>query len=134
MFMDFKKLTDLAQELGLTLTGFRTDENLELYFDVERKNRPIGCLYKGWSDPEFRLEELVPIPATSMIVFETQAPGALFSLASNGMGVSFCPMNGGGCFLQMTTAIYQDGFNAKTVAAAIQTLTECTDKVKGLIA
>ena len=134
MYMDFRKLTDLAHEQGHELSGFRTDDNLELYCDVKRNNRPIGCLYKGWGDPGFRLEEMVPITANNMIIFEAQAPGALLSLASNGMGVSFCPMDGGGCFLQMTTVLYQDGFNTKTVAAAVQTLSECTDKVKNLLA
>ena len=45
----------LARECGLALAGFRTNDALELYYDLKRGRHDLGFIAKGWEDPGFRM-------------------------------------------------------------------------------
>jgi hypothetical protein len=44
-FRDFQRIQGAAAELGLTLSGYRSDEALALCFDVEYKGHDLGFIY-----------------------------------------------------------------------------------------
>ena len=51
----------VAEECGLELSGFLTDVDLELFFDVTQGYREMGFTAKGWDDPWFWVGDIVPI-------------------------------------------------------------------------
>ena len=55
-------IEEIAKECGLKLSGFQTNEQLELYYDLKHGRQDLCFLSKGWDDPGFRLGEIVDIP------------------------------------------------------------------------
>ena len=55
----------IAQESDLTLSGFRSDATLEVYFDIARGSQEMGFIAKGWADPGFRIGDRLGSPRRS---------------------------------------------------------------------
>src|SRR3972149_11231655 len=55
-----------AKECGLRLSGFRTNDDLELYYDLKQGRHDVGYISKGWDDPGFRVGDLVEVPKTNI--------------------------------------------------------------------
>jgi len=55
---DIENVKRCAQEAGFTLKRLRTNKKLELYFDLYKGKKSICSIYKGWTDPGFRISEI----------------------------------------------------------------------------
>jgi len=109
---------------GYRCNGFLWNRDLELYLDIQDEHVEVAFLAKGWSDPGFRLGQIVRLPPDS---------------AAHDEGVErlrrFCTLNGvvmtvgtnlDGIEVVLESLIYSAGFNAESLAAALDTLRECT--------
>ncbi len=131
---DVDRFNAVVSELGLEVSGVRSDDDLALYWDVSHSGRDVAFIYRGWDDPGFGIGECVPVSADEMPVFMAQANAIITFLATNGLALTTEPMPGGGFWLNMTTAIYSSGFNAGVVGAALGTIAECTGTVRRMVA
>lgn len=133
LLRDTRQIRTLAGDLGLELSGFRWDEKLEVYYDVSHQGRDIGFVYKGWDDPGFGIGETIEIPADNMCLFWAQKDAILHPLASNGIAVTARSTPDGGYWLEMTTVIYKDGFNANTLAEALGTIAKSAAAIREMV-
>ncbi len=131
---DVGRIHAVASELGLEISGFHSDEALALYWDVRRDGRDVGFIYRGWDDPGFGIGECVPVSADEMPVFMAQAHTAVRLVATNGLALTTEPMSSGGCYLNMTTVIYSDGFNAGSLVGALGTIGTVVQTVREMVA
>jgi hypothetical protein len=118
-----------AKELGLTLSRFISNEDLELYHDLKRGKRDAGYISKGWEDPGFRIGDLIDVPANHL------TPDNLNDL------MKFCSTRGvafsleekdGSLSLHMDSVIYSAGFNKKVLKQVLHYLHVCAEKVSSL--
>ena len=124
----------VATELGLEVSGLRSDADLALYWDLTHDGRDVGFIYRGWDDPGFGIGECLPVSGDEMPVFMAQADSAIRLLATNGLTLTTSPIPGGGCWLNMTTVIYSDGFNAGTVGGALGAIGTAVRGVREMVA
>lgn len=109
---------------GYRCKGFLWNRDLEMYLDIQDEHLEIAFLAKGWSDPGFRLGQVVRLPPND---------------AAHDNGVErlrrFCTLNGvvitvgknpEGIEVVLEYLIYSAGFNAESLSAALDTLRECT--------
>ena len=94
----------------------------------------IGFIYRGWEDPGFGIGECVPVSPADIPVFMAQADAAVTLLAANGLSLTLTPMSGGGCWLNMTTVIYSDGFNAGALGGALDAIWTAVQTVNDMVA
>ena len=131
---DVDRTHSVASDLGLEVSGLRSDDTLALYWNVSRDGRCVGFIYRGWDDPGFGIGECVPVLAAEMPVFMAQADVAVKFLATNGLSLTTEPMPDGGYWLNMTTVIYSDGFNAGTLAGALDAIWAGVRTVREMVA
>lgn len=131
---DVGRINALTRELGLGLSNLRSDEDLEVYCDVNRQGDPVGFIYKGWDDPGFGIGETIPIAPESMSLFMAQADSVRRMLAANGLSVTAKPVGDEGFWVDMTTVVYSEGLNAGALAAAIRTVADSADMLRRLVA
>lgn len=114
-------LKNCARKLKIRLRGFETNCNLELYFDVYKKGRSVGYVYKGWEDPGFRIAESIELnihtPDFKVRFYE------IFKICSNRF-ITMGLKKEGKEFLSIVLeiGIYKSGFNAKVFKEAIEEL------------
>ena len=130
---DAGQVGGLAAELGLEVAGPRSNEHMALYWDVTRDGRAMGFIYRGWDDPGFGVGECVPVSADEMPVLMAQVDAVTRLLATNGVALTITPLSAGGCWLDMTTVIYSDGFNAGTLRATLGTVAKCAATVRSMV-
>lgn len=131
---DAHRLGAIAAEIGVHVKGPLSNEHMALYWEISRDGRPMGFIYRGWNDPGFGIGECLQIPAQDMPLLMAQWSRTTSFLASNGVVHTKTTMPDGGCWLNMTTPIYADGFSAGTLKAALTTMTECVEMVRSLVA
>jgi len=82
------ELLGLAEAAGLKLAGFKTDEHLELYFNIHRGKADLGFISKGWSDPGFRLGNTLLLPASKLPLLQANSHKISKLCATNGLVVT----------------------------------------------
>jgi hypothetical protein len=122
----------IARECNLTLSGFRSDSTLEFYFDLARGTEDLGYISKGWTDPGFRIGNLLFVPPPKTLTVITNAFQIMKLCATNGIGVSVQETSDG-ILLHMDGVLYSEGFNRETFANTLDTLTECLARIRSLI-
>jgi hypothetical protein len=127
------RVRTLADQLDLDLSGFRSNDDQELYFDLVHRGRDLGFVYRGWDDPGFGIGEMILVTAHKTPSFMMRADVALRMLATRGIGVTATPDGNGSHWLGMTSVLYADGLNASTLAHALNTMTECTARVRAML-
>jgi hypothetical protein len=120
---------DCAKKSKLKLKKFITDENLEVYFDVYRREKNLCFLAKGWDDPGFRIGEIIKLdkndPNFKKNFYRT------FEICSKELiSLGFFKQNKDFLWLSLGVGIYYDGFNEKVLKEAAATLKGAADKIK----
>ena len=122
----------IAQECDLTLSGFRSDATLEVYFDIARGMQEMGFIAKGWADPGFRIGELITITQPKALTLITNAFQVMKLCATNGIGIAV-EETADRIELQLNGVIYSEGFNRDTFIQTLDTLNECVGKVRVMV-
>lgn len=122
----------IARECDLTLSGFRSDTTLELYFDISRGEREMGYIAKGWDDPGFRIGDLIEVTRSKTATLLTNAFQVMKVCATNGIGISIHE-TADSTELALDGVIYSEGFNRETFMKTLDTLRECVKQVRALV-
>ena len=122
----------IAQECGLTLAGFLTNDALELYYNIKRGRHDLGFISKGWEDPGFRVGELVEIGWWDRDVLKANSHHVMRVCATNGIAMTIqeAPSS---MTLQLDGVIYSKGFNRQTLLQTLDSLNACVEKIHTLI-
>ncbi len=122
----------IARECGLSLTGFLTNDALELYYDIKRGRHDMGYFSKGWEDPGFRIGDLVEIDLWEADILKANTPHIIRFCATNGiaMTVQETPIT---IIIQLDGVIYSEGFNRDTFEKTLDSLNACVEKIHTLI-
>ena len=123
----------IARDCGLTLTGFLTNDALELYYDIRRGRHGLGYIAKGWEDPGFRIGDLVQIGPWEVDAFKAHAAELARFCATRGMAMTLVTKNSMSAEVQLDGVIYSEGFNRVTFQKTLESLNECVEKIHSLI-
>lgn len=126
------KVRRLAEDLGLELDGFMSNKALELYYEIRKEDRHICAIYKGWSDPGFRLSEILTCHPNNVELIKKNIGEALKTCANDGIA---CHVNASsaGIGLELAINIYQEGFNTGVLREAIKTLESTANKINAML-
>lgn len=121
-----------ARECGLSLTGFLTNDALELYYAIKRGRHDLGYIAKGWEDPGFRIGDLVEINPWEADIPKANTQHIIRFCAINGiaMTVQETPIT---IIIQLDGVIYSEGFNRDTFEKTLDSLNACVEKIRTLI-
>lgn len=129
---DTTKIQNMADELGLKLSGFTDNKALELYYDIEKEGRKIGCIYKGWGDPGFRISEILVLKPNDLDSFRANIDKVLNTCATQGVALGANKVEDGLGF-DLNINIYQDGLTTSVLKNALETLEFTVNKLKSLL-
>ncbi len=121
-----------AKNAGLKLERFISNKALEIYYDLLKKDRGVGYISKGWTDPGFRvgeyfeLEKGTPSFKEKFYTIHKLCSGNLISV-----GVS--EKVPGKIGISLEIGIYQDGFTGKVLKSAVETIDETMRKIQQVI-
>ncbi|MCX7005918.1 MAG: hypothetical protein NTY53_01460 [Kiritimatiellaeota bacterium] len=122
----------IAEQSDLQLKDYDPDEALELYYNIWRGRQNLGYVSKGWSDPGFRLGNLLLIPVIKVSMLRKCSRQIASLCANNGITVTVredrIPIE-----LQLGSVIYEEGFNQKTFLKVLGTLNECAESISRLL-
>ena len=130
---EYLELLEIAKSAKLKLSDFRISEHLGLYFNISHGRQPLGYISKGWSDPGFRLGEIISIPASKLPLLRENTRKISKLCATNGLVVTVNE-NETPIAVYLEYVIYQEGFNRKTLMKALETLSECVEQVREMLA
>lgn len=128
-----KMMEDIAREMELSLSGFQTNENLEIYYDIGKAGRTIAYISKGWEDPGFRIGDMMVLDERSLDAFRRKSDKVLNVCATQGIACGAHAVEGDKLQLDFSICIYQEGFNAPTFARALETFEMGMNKVRSLL-
>jgi hypothetical protein len=121
-----------AKECGLRLSGFRANDDLELYYDLKQGRHDVGYISKGWDDPGFRIGDLVEVPKANVPALKVHAYALLKFCATRGVVITI-EEKADVVEIQMDSVIYSDGFNRKVFEQVLHYLNVCVEKAEELI-
>lgn len=122
----------MASESRLKLDGFRTGEDMDLYYDIAKDGYDIGFISKGWDEPGFRIGELLILPAEAVDAFRRRAPEIMDFCSTNGI-VCTGKLTPEGLELSLIDNIYSDGFNIITFVQTLEAVQACAERVRQLL-
>ena len=128
-----KMIEDIAGEMDLSLSGFQTNEDLEIYYDIGKGGRTIAYISKGWEDPGFRVGDTMVLDEKSLDAFRRKSDKVLNVCATQGVACGAQAVEGDKLQLDFSICIYQEGFNAPTFARALETFEMGMNKVRSLL-
>lgn len=113
---------------GYTVSDFNSDISLEVYFAITKGDQDVGFIAKGWTDPGFRIGEIVSVPEG--YAENGEPPEYLRDFcATNGVGLTRSP-DFDDTYRFLEYVIYSSGFNAEMLRESLATLIECMETVK----
>lgn len=130
--IDIRIAMKSALEAGLTLQGFQTNDNLELYYDVFRQQRRLCYLSKGWTDPGFRIGELIEIDR-KVPAFKDKFSRIFEITSRNLISVGVFESNQEHISLNLQVGFYNDGFNALVLKEAVDVLDESLGEIRQIL-
>jgi hypothetical protein len=122
----------IARDCGLSLTGFLTNDGLELYYDIRRGRHNLGFIAKGWEDPGFRIGDLVEVGWWDGDGLKANSHHIMRFCATNGIAMTIqeAPI---AITLQLDGVIYSEGFNRETFLQTLDSLNACVEKIHALL-
>lgn len=123
----------LAKECGVALSGFVTNEHLELYYDLKQGRHDGGYVTKGWDEPGFRIGDLVAVPKWNNADMKEHLYALLTFCATRGVAVTIDEKESL-IELHLDSVIYSEGLNKRVFEQALHHLQECVEKAHELIA
>ena len=127
---DKKLLEAIAREIGISLSGFRTTDVMEMYYDVGWKGMDFCSISKGWKDPGFRIGEVITLGADQIERFQQNAVNVLNTCATHGVGCGVQIAEGNKLQLDLSVCLYQEGLSATALKNAFEAFELCMNKVK----
>lgn len=127
-----EQLRAVANEAQITVSGFHTNTELELYFDFSSDDESSGYIYKGWDDPGVRIADLVNItpPAfDDLLFFEYLADRC----ALEGVMLTRDTDEARPAWL-LESGIYSTGLNAPTLVQVVRNFSKCVTLVRNACA
>lgn len=125
-------IQSVGKECGVTLSGFRTGEYLELYYDLKQGGHDVGCIAKGWDDPGFRIGDIVKVPKWKIADMKEHVYALLQFCATRGVIVTI-EENDTFIEIQLDSVIYLEGMNKRVFEQVLHYLQECVEKAHELI-
>ncbi len=123
---------DCARKSKLKLKRFMTDEQLEVYFDVYRRDKNLCFLAKGWDDPGFTIGEIIKLDKKDFNFKKNFY--RIFEICSKDLiSLGFFKQNKSYLWLSLGVGIFYDGFNEKVFKDAAATLKSAADKIKSFL-
>ncbi len=120
---------DCAKKSKLKLKEFITDEQLEVYFEVYRREKNICFIAKGWDEPGFRIGEIIKLDKNNPDFKRNFYK--IFEICSKDLiSLGFFKQNKAYLWLSLGVGIYYNGFNEKVLKDASATLKSAADKIK----
>lgn len=123
---------EMARESGLHLEEFRTNEDLELYYDIGKDGHDVGFISKGWGEPGFRIGELLILPADTLDTFRARAPQIMDLCSTSGVACTGTLITDG-LEVGLSDNIYAEGFNRATFLRTLEAVHDCAVKVLGIM-
>lgn len=117
---------------GFVLCKYFWDEQLELYFDIERNGKSDCYISKGWDQPGFRVSAIVDIPLTREFDWN------FFDYVSD-----YCAVNGVALTRQpegtmvgwmLDSVIYSGALNAESFTGCVDSILDCIKQIRHLVA
>jgi len=125
-------LGGIGKECGVTLSGFVTNEHLELYYDLKQEGHDVGYISKGWDDPGFRIGDLVKVPRWENADMNEHLLALLTFCATQGVGMSIEEKKEI-IKIQFDSVIYSEGLNKRIFEQVLHHMQECVEKAHELI-
>jgi hypothetical protein len=129
---NIRLVTENAQKAGLSLEKFISNSDLELYFDILKKDKSVGYISKGWSDPGFRVGEYFEM-AKDDSAFKEKFFKVFQACSTSLISVSVSEKMPGVVGISLDIGIYKDGFNEKVLKDAVETLEETMGRIKSIL-
>lgn len=126
-------IEEIGKECGMTLTGYLTDEHLELYYDLKQGRHDVGYISKGWDEPGFRIGEMVEVPKWKIADMKEHVYALLKFCATRGVTV-IIEEKTKTIEVELDSVIYLEGLNKRVFEQVLQYLQECVGKAHELIA
>lgn len=123
----------IGKECGVTLSGFRTNERLELYYDLKQGRHDAGYISKGWDEPGFRIGEIVEVPTWNNADMKEHLYTLLTFCATRGTMVTIEEKEDS-IELHLDSVIYSEGMNRRVFEQVLHYLQECVGKAHELVA
>jgi hypothetical protein len=127
-YLDRIEIESIVKESGLRPFDFQTNDHLELFYNLRKGRRDIGYVSKGWSEPGFRIGNVLVIPEFQSAAFRSGIMEIMKICAVRGFAVTVDEKNG--YFqLHIDTVIYSEGLNKVVFMKIVDNLCECVDKI-----
>ena len=119
----------LAAQCGIRLANFRTGVELELYYGMHQKNRAVGYISKGWSEPGFRIGDIILLPAKSVKTLKDNLMGVVTHCTACGIVITGSETEDG-YRLAFDKVVSSEGLNKKTLKRILSAIEECGAKIR----
>ena len=123
-----------VQEVGLTLVNGHTDDELQIYYEIQWNGDTIGFISKGWEESFYRLGQILRVSEDKLPELKQHSKEISAFLAMNGIAItSDRDEKTAAHYMHLTINIPNAGFNKDTLSQAVETMTACVYKIKGII-
>ncbi len=122
-------------ESALLISGydgadFCWNDQLEIYLDIKRNGEEGGFISKGWTDPGFRVGDVVIIPAEGIKSFNARAKDVHDLCSTNGFACTVT-LSSDRCEVLIECVIYSTGFDGRTLSQSLSALAKCSRAALG---
>jgi len=121
-----------AKKAGLRLERFISNNVLEIYYDILIKDRAVGYISKGWTDPGFRVGEYFELEK-GMSSFKEKFYKIFRVCSGNLVSLSVSEKTPRKIGVSLEIAIYKNGFNDKVLKEVVGTLESTMRKINLLL-
>ena len=123
------------RECGYQPAAFEFSEDMEVYYGIETpKGHAIGCISKGWTEPGYRIANIITVPRPWIIAQKAKVPGLMQYCATRGFALTAADPIGEVIEFSVETVIYSAGFNDQVLAQVLENLTDCNARNRSTLA
>lgn len=131
-YKDKQLVEQTAEEIGLKVGGFQTNDELEIYYVISNDKKDICYISKGWGDPGFRVGEYIEIDK-GIPCFKEKFYGIYKACAGNLISVDVSEATPNKVLLCFQIGLYQKGFNEEVLTEAIDSLEDTLQKIRAIL-
>lgn len=124
-----QQIDKLAEQCGLRLANFRTGVELELYYDMHQKNRASGYISKRWTEPGFRIGDVILLPPKAIKTLQDNLMGVVTHCTACGIVITGSQAEDG-YRLAFDQVVSSEGLNKKTLKRILSAIEECSVKIR----
>jgi hypothetical protein len=127
-YLDRMEIEKIIKESGLRPIDFQSNDQLELFYNLRKGRRDIGYVSKGWSEPGFRIGNVIVIPEIQSAALRSGIMEIMKICAVRGFAVTV-EEKSGYFKLHIDTVVYSEGLNRVVFMKIMDNLCECVDKI-----